>query len=217
MARRNARLGGTQPHNDVNTDFRTLSEIALRDRILAGDQDAARWLFEAHFDALYEFAHYRLGGERAQAEDVVQDTFVVALESLASFDGRSSLHTWLCGIAKNKVRALRRKRRPAPLADVLDEADDEIDAVLARVSSEPLPDWALERKETRELVGATLSSLPPDYRRALVAKYVSGRSVAQIAQDVGRSEKAAESLLTRARAAFGEVFELLARKRGGEA
>jgi DNA-directed RNA polymerase specialized sigma24 family protein len=51
----------------------------------------------------------------------------------------------------------------------------------------------------------------------LVAKYVSGRSVAQIAQDVGRSEKAAESLLTRARAAFGEVFELLARKRGGEA
>ncbi|MBL8800687.1 MAG: RNA polymerase sigma factor [Planctomycetes bacterium] len=201
----------------MNTDFRTLSEIALRDRILAGDQDAARWLFEEHFDALYEFAHYRLGGERAQAEDVVQDTFVVALESLSSFDGRSSLHTWLCGIAKNKVRALRRKRRPAPLADVLDEADDEIDAVLARVSSEPLPDWALERKETRELVGATLSSLPPDYRRALVAKYVSGRSVAQIAQDVGRSEKAAESLLTRARAAFGEVFELLARKRGGEA
>lgn len=217
MARRIAQPSRTQPPRDVNTDFRTLSEIALRDRILAGDQDAARWLFEEHFDALYEFAHYRLGGERAQAEDVVQDTFVVALESLASFDGRSSLHTWLCGIAKNKVRALRRKRRPAPLADVLDEADDEIDAVLARVSSEPLPDWALERKETRELVGATLSSLPPDYRRALVAKYVSGRSVAQIAQDVGRSEKAAESLLTRARAAFGEVFELLARKRGGEA
>lgn len=148
---------------------------------------------------------------------MVQDTFVVALESLASFDGRSTLNTWLCGIAKNKVRALRRKRRPAPLADVLDEADDEIDAVLARVSSEPLPDWALERKETRELVGATLSSLPSDYRRALVAKYVTGCSVAQIAQDVGRSEKAAESLLTRARAAFGEVFELLARKRGGEA
>lgn len=217
MARRILRPSGTQPHRDVNTDYRTLSEIALRDRILAGDQDAARWLFEEHFDALYEFAHYRLGGERAQAEDVVQDTFVVALESLSSFDGRSSLHTWLCGIAKNKVRALRRKRRPAPLADVLDEADDEIDAVLARVSSEPLPDWALERKETRELVGATLSSLPIDYRRALVAKYVSGRSVAQIAQDVGRSEKAAESLLTRARAAFGEVFELLARKRGGEA
>jgi len=198
----------------VSTDYRTLSDVALRDRILAGDQDAARFVFEEHFDALFEFAHYRLGGDRAQAEDTVQDTFVVALESLSNFDGRSSLHTWLCGIAKNKIRAHRRKRRPATLADVLEEADDELEALLARVSSEPLPDWALERKETRELVGATLSTLPPDYRRALLDKYVSGRSVAQIAASAGRSEKAAESMLTRARVAFAEVFELLARKRG---
>lgn len=198
----------------MSTDYRTLSDVALRDRILAGDQDAARFVFEEHFDALFEFAHYRLGGDRAQAEDTVQDTFVVALESLSNFDGRSSLHTWLCGIAKNKIRAHRRKRRPATLADVLEEADDELEALLARVSSEPLPDWALERKETRELVGATLSTLPPDYRRALLDKYVSGRSVAQIAASAGRSEKAAESMLTRARVAFAEVFELLARKRG---
>ncbi len=198
----------------MKTDFRRLSDVALRDRILAGDQDAAHFLFEEHFDALYEFAHYRLGAERALAEDAVQDTFVVALESLASFDGRSSLHTWLCGIAKNKMRAQRRKRRPVALDEVLEGADDEIDSILARVSSEPLPDWVLERKETRELVGATLSSLPPDYRRALVDKYVGGHSVAQIAATVGKSEKAAESMLTRARLAFANVFELLARKRG---
>lgn len=198
----------------MKTDFRRLSDIALRDRILAGDRDAARFLFEEHFEALYEFAHYRLGGDRAQAEDVVQDTFVIALESLAAFDGRSSVYTWLCGIAKNKVRSHRRKRRPAAIEDVLEGADEEIEAILARVSSEPLPDWVLERKETRELVGATLSSLPPDYRRALVDKYVAGRSVAEIARSVGKSEKAAESMLTRARLAFANVFELLARKRG---
>lgn len=214
IPRRNAEPARTHAHRHVNTDYRRLSDVALRDRILAGDQDAARFLFEEHFDALYEFAHYRLGGDRAQAEDAVQDTFVVALESLDSFDGRSSLHTWLCGITKNKIRAHRRKRRPAALEDVLEGADSEIDAILARVSSEPLPEWVLERKETRELVGATLSSLPPDYRRALIDKYVGGRSVSEIAAGVGKSEKAAESMLTRARVAFADVFELLSRKRG---
>jgi len=198
----------------VNTDFRQLTDLALRDRILAGDRDAAGFVFEEHFDALYEFAHYRLGGDRAQAEDVVQDSFVVALDSMKSFDGRSSLFTWLCGIAKHKILAHRRKRRPAALDDVLADSDSEIDAILARVASEPLPDWVLERKETRELVGATLSSLPPDYRRALLDKYVVGRSVAQIAADAGKSPKAAESTLTRARLAFADVFELLSRKRG---
>ena len=57
----------------------------------------------------------------------------------------------------------------------------------------------LERAETAELVGATLSSLPPDYRDALTAKYVDGLSVREIGSRTGRGEKAAESLLTRAR------------------
>jgi RNA polymerase sigma-70 factor (ECF subfamily) len=164
---------------------------------------------------LYEFAHYRIGGDRAAVEDVVQETFLVALESLRTFDGRSTLHTWLCGIAKNKIRSARRKRRPMALEDALDEASGDIDAILARVSSEPLPEWVIEKRETKDLVGATLSSLPPEYRRALVEKYVEGRSVAEIALQGGKSEKATESTLTRARLAFARVFELLARKRGG--
>jgi RNA polymerase sigma-70 factor (ECF subfamily) len=190
------------------------AELALRDRILGGDQEAASQFFDSHLEALYAFVHFRMR-DRAQVEDVVQDTFVVALERLASFDGRSSLHTWLCGIAKNKIRALRRKLRPVPLEDVLERSSAEIDDLLVRVASEPLPDWVLEQRETRELVGATLSSLPLDYRQALLEKYVEGRSTAEVAALSGRSVKAAESLLTRSRLAFAKVFELLARRRGG--
>jgi RNA polymerase sigma-70 factor (ECF subfamily) len=199
----------------VRANFAALDDLSLRDRILAGDRDAAAHLFETHLDALYEFAHYRLGGDRAAVEDVVQDTFLVALESLRGFDGRSSLQTWLVGIVKNKIRAHRRKRRPMALEDVLDESAEEIDALLARVADEPLPEWVLERRETRELVGATLSSLPPEYKHALLAKYVDGRSVADIAAGTGKSSKAAESTLTRARVAFARVFALLAKRRGG--
>ena len=199
----------------MRANFEALDDLSLRDRILAGDRDAAAFMFESNLDGLYEFAHYRIGGDRGAVEDVVQETFLVALESLKSFDGRSTLHTWLCGIAKNKIRTHRRKRRPMALEDVLDESSEEIDALLARVASEPLPEWVIERRETKELVGATLSSLSPEYRRALVEKYVEGQSVAQIAERGGKSEKATESTLTRARLAFARVFELLAKRRGG--
>ncbi len=190
-------------------------DLRLCQRIQAGEPAAAEALVERHMDALYEFVHYRVGGDRGAAEDVVQDTLLVALRGIGGFDGRSTLHTWLCGIAKNKIRAERRKRRPRPLEDVLEDADAEIHHILARVASEPLPEWVLERRETEELVGATLSSLPPDYRRALVAKYVEGLSVAEIAAQSGKGVKAEESNLHRARLAFARVFELVTKKRGG--
>jgi len=190
-------------------------DLALRDRILGGDRQAAEAFFRDHFDSLYEFVHYRVGRDRPLAEDIVQETFLVALDKLRGFDGRSTLHTWLCGIAKNKIRSQRRKRRPLSLEEALDSADSEIADILSRVQSEPLPEWVLEQQETQELVGATLSSLPPDYRRALVGKYIDGMSVTQIAAESGKGAKATESMLHRARLAFGQVFELLSKKRGG--
>ena len=190
-------------------------DLALRDRILSGDASAADDFFERYLNRVCEFVHYRMGPSSSQSEDVVQETFVSALESLASFDGRSSLYTWLCGIAKNKISSLRRKRRPMALADVLDEADTEIDAILSRIESEEIPDELLDAQETRDLVGATLSSLPDDYRDALLRKYFEGATVAQIGSETGRSTKATESLLHRSRTAFSKIFELLARRRGG--
>lgn len=189
----------------------------LRDSIVAGDRKAAEGLFRREMEPVYEFVHYRVGRQRALAEDVVQDTFVTAFERLESYDGRSTLHTWLCGIARNKIREQRRKRRPKSIEDVLADSDADIDSILVNLESEPLPDWVVEHEETAELVGATLSSLPLDYRDALVAKYVDGLSVAEIGGRAGKSEKAAESMLHRARLSFSRVFQLLAGKRGEEA
>ncbi len=199
----------------VESSAERTHELELRDRILAGDRAAAEGFFRQHFDALFEFVHYRVGGKRAVTEDVVGETMLVAVQRFASFDGRSSLYTWLCGIAKNKIRAHRREMRAVPIADLLEEADSDIDAILAAIDEEPLPEWILERRETRELVGATLSSLSPEYRRALVAKYVEGLPVSEIARREGRGEKATESTLHRARLAFARVFQLLAGRRGG--
>jgi len=190
-------------------------DLEVRDRVLDGDAQAAEELFERHVDALFDFAYHRVGRDAAAAEDVVQDTLMLALQKLRDFDGRSSLHTWLCGIARNKIREGRRRRRPARVEDLLRENDAEIDAILSQIEREPLPDEVLAARETQELVGATLSSLPPDYRSVLVAKYVDGHTVPQMASASGRGVKAVESTLHRARQAFSRVFVLLSKKRGG--
>jgi RNA polymerase sigma-70 factor (ECF subfamily) len=190
-------------------------ELALRDALLSGDRAAAEGFFARHLDALYEWVHYRVGGNRVLTEDVVQDTFLTALERLSSFDGRSSLHTWLCGIARNKIRGERRRLRPVALEDVLAEADPEIEALLLSIEKTPLPEEVLDLAQTKELVGATLSSLPPEYRSALLAKYVEELPTSEIAARAGKQEKAAESTLHRARLAFARVFTLLAKRRGG--
>ncbi|MBK7877420.1 MAG: sigma-70 family RNA polymerase sigma factor [Planctomycetes bacterium] len=198
-------------------DSPSSADLALADRLRRRAPGAAEELLERHLDPLYAFVHFRVGGDRHRAEDLVQETFLTALERIAGYDARASLHAWLCGIARNKLRSERRRARPRSLEDALEAADPEIDLILSEVARTPLPDAVLERRETRELVGATLSSLPLAYRESLLAKYVDGLSVAEIAARSAKSEKAAESTLTRARVAFARVFELLAKKRGGVA
>ncbi|MFT5051583.1 MAG: RNA polymerase sigma-70 factor (ECF subfamily) [Chlamydiales bacterium] len=198
--------------SDLHTD-----DLALRDRILRGDRAQAEDLFRQQIDTLYEFVYYRVGKQTALAEDVVQDTIMVAFERLMDFDGRSSLHTWMCGIAKNKIRTQARKRRPVPIEDLLAESEGEIDAILTRIEQEPLPDEVIEARETRDLVGATLSSLPPHYREALTAKYIEGETVGQLSRRSGRNPKAVESTLHRARQAFSRIFQMLAARGSGPA
>lgn len=192
-------------------------EIAIRDAITAAEPGAAESFCRRHLEGVYEFIYYRVGRRQQQAEDLVQDTFLLAIERMASFDGHASLHTWLCGIAKNLLRSERRKRRPMPMADLLEESDPEIDRILAEIEREPLPEILVEAKETRALVGAALSSLPPDYREALIARYVKGQSMPDYARESGRNIKAVESTLHRAKRSFGKVFTLLADRRGEEA
>ncbi len=182
---------------------------SLSDALEGGERDALSGLVEAHADALFEFVLYRVGRRREVAEDLTQDTLVTALTKIAEFDGRSSLRTWIFGIAKNKVRESIRARRARSLGDILVDADDELLATLNRIDEEPLPDEVLERDETRALVGATLSSLPESYRTALTERYVDGLSLPETARRQGRGVKAAESTLHRAKKAFVDVFTVV--------
>ena len=145
---------------------------------------------------------------------MVQETLVRAIRELGHYQpGRAegNILPWLTGLARNEIRrVLARERNAASLETIWNRMDEQLRDVYARLESEPLDDEVLGREETREMVGATMSQLPPQYREALEAKYLAGQSVRDIAAAWGTSEKAVESQLSRARKAFRATFVALA-------
>ena len=81
-------------------DWMHLEDAAAVAKAMAGDEDAFRVLVERHSRSVYRLA-YRMTGSAADAEDVVQDTFVRAYRQLARFESRSNIGTWLYRIGFN--------------------------------------------------------------------------------------------------------------------
>ncbi len=183
-------------------------------KALAGDGEAVSLLADAALTPLYRFCLYRLGRDPALCEDVVQETLLRAIRQLDQYDPQRSggdIFGWLTGLARNEIRrALAGRSSAASLESLWSRMDKELLRVYARLDAEPFGAALLERAETREMVNAAMSQLPPQYGAALEAKYVAGRSVRDIAGAFQLSEKAVESLLARARKAFRTTFLALA-------
>jgi RNA polymerase sigma-70 factor, ECF subfamily len=172
-------------------------ERALRDAVLAGDGAAWRSWYDEHSARLTAYIGWRCCGVADLVDDAVQETWLTAVRRLRSFDpARGSFHSWLCGIAANAVRnALRSRRRQSKRRRPLEAA------------AEPASEIDPAAAEKGERVAAALEGLPNHYEAVLRAKYLDHRTVDEIAASRGESPKAVESLLTRARHAFREVYE----------
>ena len=184
-----------------------MDELALR-RVRRGDASALEQFYEQHVDGLYAFVFYRVGHDKTIAEDVVQETFLTALDRMDAYDAeRGSVATWLCVLSRNVIRRnLKSHRRSQELLAMWDRIDETLAQVYAALDREPLSDEVIEREETRDLVNVTIAHLPEKYRKVLEQKYVGGDSLADLAQQMDVSEDAAKSMLARARRAFRDTF-----------
>ena len=198
--------------------MRPLFNAPWRRRALAGDADAVRTLADEALTPLYHFCLYRVGRDSHLCEEVVQETLVRALRDLVNYEPKRSgdnIFPWLTGLARNEIsRVLAREKQMVSLDQLWARVDRELAEVFDRIEAEPFDDAVLRREETRELVTVTMSQLPTHYREALEAKYVSGRSVRDLAHLWQKTEKSVESLLTRARKAFRATFVALNRALG---
>ena len=200
--------------------MRPIFDADWRARALRGDAAAVQLMADDLLGPLYRFCLYRVGRNRHLCEEVVQETLVRALRDLDHYDpprANNNIFPWITGLARNEIhRALNRERAGVSLETLWAKMDRELLGLYARLDSEPFADEVLLREETRELVNATMSQLPPHYREALEAKYVTGKSVRDLAALWRTTEKAVESQLTRARKAFRATFLALTRNLGAE-
>lgn len=153
-----------------------------------GDETAFRALFARHTPAMYGLALRLLGGPGREAEDVVQESWLRACQSLDRFAWRSALGTWLVGITINCAReAMRRRAAEFPL---------EREPAIGAVSGERLD---LER---------ALAALPDGYRAAIVLHDLLGLTHTEVGERLGIDAGTSKSQLWRARRALRARWRL---------
>ena len=178
------------------------AERHLVEAVIRKDRKATAEFVGRFTDPVHAYVRHRLAPRADLVDDLVQEVFLAALKGLPSFAGRSSLKSWLLGIARHKVEDhYRAHLRRAEAPSELEEDSDLLPVEMPRFDE--LIDHATLKTKTRRV----LARLPEAYAYALVWRYWEKRSVRDIAAETGRTEKAGERLLARARAQFKRLWE----------
>lgn len=176
-----------------------VDEVALIARLQAGDQTACAVCVDQYATQIYRLA-VRLMGNEADAEDVVQETFLAAWKAIGTFEGRSTLSTWLYRITHNT--AMMRLRRKTPLFVSVDETLQEEKSWQV---PQQLFDWCclpaeeFETEEVRSELEQTIMALPPTLKSVFLLRDVEGLSTREAAAVLEISEAAVKKRLQRAR------------------
>lgn len=204
-------------YNDkIPEAMRKNADKELAKRLLNGDERSFDAFFSDYFPRVYRFALVRLDGDHDLAEETAQLVLCQALSKLGTYRGEAPLFSWLCTFARHEISAQRKARGRAQGDTPLVEDDPVIRAALESLLSNASddPDIAVYQAELGRLVQVALDHLPSLYADSLECKYVHGLSVRDIARRIGKSDKATESILTRARSAFRECFRTLIDEEG---
>ena len=134
---------------------------------------------------------YRFTGDAAEAEDLAQDAFLKIFDAAPRYRSTATFRTYFYRVLTRLCIDHRRKKRPG-LADPFPHMPD----------TAPSPSAQADQAERDALIQAALNSLPADYRMAVVLRYFEGLSGAEMAEAMGRSVKAVERLLARAKSAL---------------
>jgi RNA polymerase sigma-70 factor (ECF subfamily) len=163
------------------------------------------------FPRVYRFALVRVREQEDAAEDIAQAVLCQVVRRLATWRGEASLFTWICTICRHEIDTWRRKHPHEAAVELVEDAP-EVRAALESLSTHERlgAQTTIERRELAVLVQRVLDHLPVNYSSVLEWKYLDDLSVRDIAARLNLSEKAAESLLTRARAAFRDLVRTIA-------
>jgi RNA polymerase sigma-70 factor (ECF subfamily) len=164
--------------------------------VLAGDRDAYGELVKRHSRMLFRLA-YRMTGNEADADDVVQEAFLRAYQKLATFESRADFGTWIYRIAVHCALDRLAKRRTEETRRVSEETNPEQEAVQVR-DSRPDPERLAMSAEIAALHEIAMRGLTPVERTAFVLRHIEDRTTEEIAAALDVSPNTAKQSVYRA-------------------
>src|SRR3989442_6692455 len=198
---------------DRSADSHPQSTLELVRKAQANDRAAFDLLVERHRYRLHSLITFRLGPslrQRVEVEDVLQETYMKAFESIQGFAWRNegSFFRWLTSIAQHVLQDFarrylhtRRKKRPLEMSLSQDsprgEDDPQVVTSLLQARSTS-PSKAMQRNERFERLERALNTLSDDHREVILLARVHGLPIEEIAQQMDRSPDAVSMLLLRA-------------------
>ncbi len=181
------------------TQLRAADEAVLVESARSGDMNAFSRLVVQYQDRVLNTC-WRLSGRLEDAEDLTQETFLKALESIGAFRGQSGFYTWLFRIAVNvSISHRRRKGRMPRLSLYAGDGQGELAETLPAGSKALDPSARLSAQEMQRLVQDGLDSLDDDHRAVVVLRDLEGFDYRQIAEIIEAPEGTVKSRLHRAR------------------
>ena len=179
--------------------IKEVSSEELMARIAEGDESAFETLVHRHQTSILNLI-YRFVGDRTQAKDLAQEVFIRVWQSAKNYKPKAKFTTWLYRITANlcfnELKSARRRKWFS-----FNRADEDGEHTIEEILSDGAPsaeDILLENERSRQISDA-LQSLPDNQRMAMVLKRYDDLSYVEIAQIVGCSVSAVESLLVRAK------------------
>jgi RNA polymerase sigma-70 factor (ECF subfamily) len=185
-----------------------MSEKELIKRAQTGDFDAFVELVDMHKGKVYAMLR-RLSGNDQDAEDIMQDTLLRAIDKIDQFRAESSFGTWLYSIALNMARGQFAKRKQVdlkPLEDYLPGRGGEHQHEGSELFDWRDPHRLLEKDQLRSIINDAINELPYKYREAFLLRYIEELSVKEVARLTKQSEASAKSRILRARLALRETL-----------
>lgn len=179
------------------------SDQQLIERTLRGDRDAFGQLVRKYQDRLYNGMVQMLRDE-TEAEDVVQEAFILAMTKLETFQNRSQFFTWLYRIAWNVSVTRIRRRKPAVSIHGVEE-----ECQLQLPDTQPAPDAGMLEKERAEQLMRALDRMSEEHRSVLVLREMEGMDYSEISQVLDLPIGTVRSRLHRARLQLKDLLESL--------
>ena len=171
-----------------------MNEKELLLRMQGGDEAAFEALVRLYEKKIYTLCR-RMCGNDEDAQDAAQEAFLSLWRSAKSFRGDASLSTWLYRLATNAcIDLLRRNQRSGERVSLDDE-----ETTFEIADTAPLPEQALERRETQKLISEGLAALPEEYRAILLLREAEGLSYTEIAEAMHMELGTVKSRISRGR------------------